>query len=454
MPEIAAAQIEAQFNALPPEQKRAAIAFRKQGKDASRAIFLARSQADQQDSFDREQPSTTEDVAAAGLGAADAVHGAPTAGRLALDALNPLALGVDSTEYLARKLTGTDEKDAAAQDAAPGAYGAGHLAGDVGNMAVTAAGGMSAKRALEGPTQHQVEAPASTSSAAASLESAAAKVAGMPSMVRGLAKLVPGVGRVVGAAEKVSPLMKAARAAGLFGEESAPLAKTKIDPAAVKGYAAAPESAAPASAPPMEPGDVAALDDYLEAAKSLPPEDPGTPPSMLEPTPATPSGGDWHLTPDQLAGKTPIPPEVQAEIDAVAARAGGAPVPASQRAGTTPARKAAKAVDEDYLKIAMSPMSAPAEVAAENAKLDPQLANDVVDGDLPLRAAANMSRGAAAKAAGPKGVKNVRAELEALLQREPGLAKNLSTKAAALAKRLGADKNEVQMAINAIAWGR
>lgn len=48
------------------------------------------------------------------------------------------------------------------------------------------------------------------------------------------------------------------------------------------------------------------------------------PPSMLvRPTGA--GGADWHLTPEQIRGETPIPAEVQAEIDAVASRAKGAP---------------------------------------------------------------------------------------------------------------------------------
>lgn len=116
-----AAEME-MVGALSPDDKKRVGAMIRAGRNPSEAL---RSVVDQSDAYEREQPTPTEEVAAAATGAANALAPSP-----AIMSASPLGVIGGAHMKALRMATGADKGAEAAAEAAPGAFGGGALAGD------------------------------------------------------------------------------------------------------------------------------------------------------------------------------------------------------------------------------------------------------------------------------------------------------------------------------------
>lgn len=196
-----------------------------------------------------------------------------------------------------------------------------------------------------------------------------------------------------------------------------------------------------------DPYGVAGDEAEVGAARtSQVPNDPGTPPSLMEqkPTPATP---DWSFGEENLrAGRTP--PEAEADI-ARLRPSGGSTTPAP---GTANARK--PVTMDDLAEAHAGPAQIDPDVAAEKAAIGRDAANDIATGEMSPRAAGGAARGAARAAAAPKGQPAIRKALDELERNGDPMMKQPSRNLAKIAKRLGIKPGDVKMALDAMLWGR
>lgn len=408
------------YNLLPADQQWAVHDLIAKGTPKLHALNLVRSQHMQdvvregvQADEETRDPTQAEQLGAAGMGAADAAtFGLGDEARgVAIGAKRAL---VDGQNFGDAYESGRDDARAFSQGKLAGSFGAGQLAGTAAQAGLGLGAGVAGVgTGLAGNAAEQgIKLGAATgalggfgegSGAVDSIKKAlmggvaGAALGGAPGAVAGeiASRGAPAVAEGVTAApEEAAPSTADASPGGVVdllrkirempGPAKAilrhvPLAGKAInivDSLAEFGLLKKSPEASAAPAPELDSDALRTIMKNLGIADPNAPSsapaaklaDADIPPSMqaARATPSTPASPDWHFTPD---GETPIPPEAQAEMDAIAARVKGEAVtpPSSTSSMRSPRGKIPSPQADDHVAaLAEQPDSGERAAALKN----------------------------------------------------------------------------------------